>query len=332
MILPMIFLASAGFSPSHSVSFSFTRVFDHGADFGGDEFVFRLAGEFGVRHFDGEDAGEAFAGVIAGQFDLFLFGDAGFFGVFVDAAGQRGAEALEVGAAVALRDVVGEAEGVLVIAIIPLERDADGDAVCGFHGEAERAVDGAFGAVEPFGEFDEAAFVVEFHGFRFDAAQIAQHQEHAGVEEGEFAQARGEIKITVLEGFERGQKVTSVPVRSEVPTDFSGARATPWRSAWSIPCLRADAQVEDFGKGVDDRDANAVETAGNFVAVLVELTAAWSWVMMTSAALMPSSLWIPTGMPRPLSEMVTEPLGLRVTSTRLAWPARASSMALSTTS
>jgi hypothetical protein len=32
-----------------------------------------------------------------------------------------------VGAAVALRDVVGEAEDLLVIAVVPLERDLDAD-------------------------------------------------------------------------------------------------------------------------------------------------------------------------------------------------------------
>ncbi len=54
--------------------------------------------------------------------------------------------------------------------------------------------------------------------------------------------------------------------------------------------------------------------------------------MMTSAAETPSSLWMSTGMPRPLSETVQEPSALRVTVTRSAWPASASSMALSTTS
>ena len=54
--------------------------------------------------------------------------------------------------------------------------------------------------------------------------------------------------------------------------------------------------------------------------------------MMTSAAEMPSSVWIPVGMPRPLSVTLTEPSALSVTVTLVAWPARASSMALSTTS
>ena len=54
--------------------------------------------------------------------------------------------------------------------------------------------------------------------------------------------------------------------------------------------------------------------------------------MMTSAADTPSSAWMSTGMPRPLSVMVTVPSAFRVTSMWSQNPARASSMALSTTS
>ena len=51
-----------------------------------------------------------------------------------------------------------------------------------------------------------------------------------------------------------------------------------------------------------------------------------------SAAETPSPSWMSTGMPRPSSVTVQEPSALRITSTRVAQPARASSMALSTTS
>jgi hypothetical protein len=54
--------------------------------------------------------------------------------------------------------------------------------------------------------------------------------------------------------------------------------------------------------------------------------------MITWAADTPSPVWRSTGMPRPLSATVTEPSALMATSTWVAWPASASSMALSTTS
>jgi hypothetical protein len=52
-----------------------------------------------------------------------------FLGIIVERAGQRGAEGGEVRAAIALRDVVGEAQDVFVIAVVPFQRDIDADAV-----------------------------------------------------------------------------------------------------------------------------------------------------------------------------------------------------------
>ena len=51
------------------------EVFDGGADFGGNQLVLGLAGEFRVWHLDRQHAGQAFAGVVAGEIDLFLFRD-----------------------------------------------------------------------------------------------------------------------------------------------------------------------------------------------------------------------------------------------------------------
>ena len=84
---------------------------------------------FGSGTLTDSTAGQALAAVVAGQRHLFFLGDAAAFGVAVDLARQRGAEAGEMRAAVALRDVVGEAQHVLVIAVVPPQRDLDVDAV-----------------------------------------------------------------------------------------------------------------------------------------------------------------------------------------------------------
>ena len=52
-------------------------------------------------------------------------------GVLVDAAGERGAEAGEVGAAVAVGDGVGEAEDLVVVGIVVLEDHVGEDIVGG---------------------------------------------------------------------------------------------------------------------------------------------------------------------------------------------------------
>src|SRR3546814_20754029 len=65
--------------------------------------------------------------VVTGQVDLLLLEQPRFVRIGVDRAGQRGAECGHVRAAVALRDVVGEGEDVLLIAVVPSERDLDAD-------------------------------------------------------------------------------------------------------------------------------------------------------------------------------------------------------------
>ena len=67
-------------------------------------------------------------------------------------------------------------------------------------------------------------------------------------------------------------------------------------------------------------------------ASLSNLPPACSLVMITSAAEIPNSSWIPTGIPRPKSLTDREPSFLRLTNTESFLPARCSSTALSTTS
>jgi hypothetical protein len=65
---------------------------------------------------------------------------------------------------------------------------------------------------------------------------------------------------------------------------------------------------------------------------LLNLPPACSRVRASSAALMPNSALMPVGMPRPLSLTRTEPSEKTVTSMWVQYPARYSSMELSTTS
>ena len=110
-------------------------------------------------------------------------------------------------AAVALRDVVGERQHVLVIAVVPPQRDLDADAVA-LAPDEDRLVDQrGLGAVEIAHEGLEAAFVVELLALGLGVTQIGQHDVHAGIEEGEFAQAMLDRRIVELdhgEGLGRG--------------------------------------------------------------------------------------------------------------------------------
>ena len=100
--------------------------------------------------------------VVAGERDLLLLGDAALVGVLVDRARQRAAEAGEMRAAVALRDVVGEAQHGLVIAVVPLHRDFDRDAVASRRGSTIGGLCSAvLVAVEICDEGLDAALVVQ---------------------------------------------------------------------------------------------------------------------------------------------------------------------------
>ena len=70
-----------------------------------------------------------FAHVVARQGDLGLLGDAVLFDVVAQRAGQRGAETDQVGAAILLGDVVGEAEHRFLVGVGPLHGDVDDNAV-----------------------------------------------------------------------------------------------------------------------------------------------------------------------------------------------------------
>src|SRR5204863_3230944 len=72
--------------------------------FGADQLVLGLAAELGIGQLDRDDRRQAFAHVLAGEGDLFLFEHSRLVGVIVDRAGQRRAEGGHVGATVALGD------------------------------------------------------------------------------------------------------------------------------------------------------------------------------------------------------------------------------------
>ena len=101
----------------------------------------------------------------------------------------------------------------------------------------------------------------------------------AGIEEGELAQPvlqRREIELDHGEGLGRRQEGdlgAALAVRPS-PTTFSGATASPSRNSMkcSLPS-RQIVQLEPGRQRVDDRDADAVQAAGNLVGILVEFSA-----------------------------------------------------------
>ena len=95
-------------------------------DLGGDELVLGLRGELRIAHLDGDDGRQSLAAVVAREARLLeRLGQRVRVGVFLDRPRQRGLEALQVRAAVAVVDRVREGEERLGVALVPLERDFD---------------------------------------------------------------------------------------------------------------------------------------------------------------------------------------------------------------
>ena len=101
--------------------------FHHALHFRRDQLVLGLAGELGVRQLHRDDGGEALAGVVAGHGDLLFLEGRRLLDEVVERARQCGAETGQVRAAVALRDVVGEAVHRLLVGVVPLHRHFHGD-------------------------------------------------------------------------------------------------------------------------------------------------------------------------------------------------------------
>ncbi len=180
-----------------------------------------------------------------------------------------------MGAAVALGDVVGEAEDLLVIAVVPLERDLDADLVA-LAGDRDRIGDErGLGAVEIADEGADPAFIIKLDALLVLVPRVGQDQADARIEEGELAEAvlqRLEVELRDLERVGRGQE-------SDLRALLAGRRRAddPERRlriavAEAHPVLLAvapDGELQHFGERVHHRDADAVQAAGDLVGILV---------------------------------------------------------------
>ncbi len=255
------------------------RDLDQAADLGVAQLALGLALELRVLELDRDESREPFADVLAGEVLLFLLEEALLAGVVVDSARERAAEAREVRAALGGVDVVGEREDGLVVRGVPLHRDLHG-AVFGLVLEKDdAAVDGVLVAVDVGDEVLDAAVVLEHDALALSALVVELDAQAHG-EEGRLAQALGEhaeVVVDLLEdvgvGHERhggaGGRVFAELLLLLERADRHAALET----LVPVVALDIDVELEPFGEGVDDGDADAVQTAGDLVAGAAELAA-----------------------------------------------------------
>ena len=253
------------------------------------ELRLRLALELRLRELDGDDRGEALADVLARQLLLALEQVVGV-GEPLDGRGERGAEALLVGAALVRVDRVRERVHRLAEGVVPLHRQLEGEAVLlvvALDGD-DVAVDGRAGAhVDVVHVVDESAVVAEAHlalevvgtvlVVAAEVALVAQVDLQALVEEGHLAEAALEGVEGVVGrledvgvGVERLGRAGLVGRLALL--ELAGGHTVVERLA-PDEAVALDDGVHRGAQRVDHGDADTVQTAGDLVAAATELAA-----------------------------------------------------------
>jgi hypothetical protein len=259
---------------------------DEAGDLARDQLVLDLRAELRVGVPDGDDADQALAHFLAGEGALVegvlvALERAGLVGVAVDDLGQGAAKAGEVGAAVLVGDVVGEAEDRLLVDVGPLQGDlhAEGDG----RPSSSKSMSLLNWTRSPIGSLFCASSWTKLgtppspSKFARGRPEVAQDQLDAGVEVAELAEAVGEDLEVDLRRREDQR------VRVEVDAGAAAlARAEDLDGGDRVAALEAgrvglalapDLELEPVAERVDDRHADAVEAAGDLVGLVVELAA-----------------------------------------------------------
>ncbi len=231
---------------------------------GTDQFLLGLRGEAGIRHLHRQDRDHAFAHVVAGQVDLGLLGDAVLFDVIAQGAGQRGAETGQMGTAVLLGDVVGEAEHRFLVSVGPLQRHVHGDAV-GFAGHRNDVrVQRGLQLGQVLDEAANAAFVLEDILAAF-AAFVDQGDLDARVEERQLAQAAGQDVVMELDVGEDFGRRPETGQRTALARGFQLLQRIDRLAEpvflLVVETIAPDVEGELVRQRIDHRDADAVQAA-----------------------------------------------------------------------
>ena len=246
--------------------------------------------ELGLGHLDADDGGQALADVVAGDSVLGLLHEAPRLAPPVDGVGQRRAEALLVGAALMGVDGVGERVHAGGVGGVPLHGDLDAHAlglgVC-LHGD-HRVVDRLLGAGEELHVVDEAVLVAERvvavlvllvigRILTVAGTQVGERDLQALVEERHLAEASGQRVVVVVRGLEdvgRG-------VERDGGAGFVGLLQlrqvrlghAHLEGLCVAVAVTLDLDDELLAERVHHGRADAVETAGDLVPAVTELTA-----------------------------------------------------------
>ena len=243
---------------------------------GGDQLVLGLAGKLGIRYFHRNHRRQAFPCIIPRRVGFFLFQEAFLVHIAVQGTGQRRPETGQVRAAIALGNIVGKAENVFLIGIIPLHGHFHRNTVfLPLKIEVEDLVEGGFVGIQVADKSTQPALILE-HIF-IAAALIHQVDTHPGVQKAQLTQPLGEdivVELDIAEGFRGRAEMHSGTAGIRRSHHFQGVGGhTVVINLLVNLTITANCQLQFFRQGVHHRHAHTVQATGHLVGVVVELTA-----------------------------------------------------------
>ncbi len=186
-----------------------------------------------------------------------------------------------MGAAVALRNVVGEWVNVLAVPVVPLHAAFNRYVVLGA-GEVNRVVDERLArAVKVPHKFLHTAFIVQHHLLGLakvvQLAHVGESNMHPAVEERQFAQPvkqRIKTELDAGESLLARRKAHFGAVFTGVADDFQWVHRVTMLELHAVDVpVTPNRQCQVNAQGIHHAHTHAVQPARNFIAVLVEFTA-----------------------------------------------------------
>ena len=250
-------------------------LFDRTFHLGRHQLVFGLAGELGIRDLHGNHRGKPFPGIIPGGVGLFFLEKTFLFHIAVQGAGEGSPEPGQVGTPIPLGNIVGEAEQVFLVGIVPLHGHFHGDTVFfPVKLEMEDLVQRRLVFVQIADKGTQTPFILEH--ILFTVTLIQQVDTHAGVQKAELPQAFGQdivVKLDVGEGLSRRAEVNGGTAAVGIAYHFQRHRRyTMTVDLFVDLAVTANGQFQLFGEGIYHGNPHTMEAAGHLVGVVVEFT------------------------------------------------------------
>ena len=237
---------------------------DDALDLGVAELGLGLPFELRPRDLDADDGDQPFADVVAADVRVLqILREVVLADVVVDRPRQRRAKAGEVRAAFVRVDVVGEGIHRFGVAVVPLQRDLDVDAVLLAVHVDRLVVDRRLVLVQVLHEGVDATLVEELVALA--VALVVDGDRDAAVQEGEFAQTLRQRVEAVVDGLEDQLVRPERDLRSAL-LRRAGDFEIALRCAALVLLLvdlpvAPDLEVQLHRQRIDDRHADAVEAA-----------------------------------------------------------------------